>query len=72
MNTPNIPQMIRQAIAQKGIPDKEFAEICGITPATLSRYLNGHRHPSGRILERMWPHIHPPETQVQEGGQGVS
>ncbi len=45
-------QRLRTVIDSLNVPDKVFAEAGGITPPTLSGYLNTHREPTRETLTK--------------------
>ena len=44
---------IRKALEMRHMKQKELAQDIGITETTLSRYINGTRHPDSEIIVRI-------------------
>ena len=44
---------MRRILEKKGLTQKELANMCGITPASVSRYCSGERTPRADTLARL-------------------
>lgn len=44
---------LREAIGWSGMTQRQLADACGVTEATVSRYVNGRRLPDVPMLRRM-------------------
>jgi HTH-type transcriptional regulator/antitoxin HigA len=52
---PSLPEVIREEMAERGLSQKELAELLGVSPPRISEYMNGKSEPTlkvARLLHR--------------------
>jgi HTH-type transcriptional regulator/antitoxin HigA len=46
---PTLPEVIREEMADRGISQKELAELLGVSPPRISEYMNGKSEPTLKV-----------------------
>jgi len=46
---PKLPEIIRYEMAERGITQKELAELLGVSPSRISEYMNGKAEPTLKV-----------------------
>lgn len=64
--TKNISKNIKQLIEQEGITQKELSNKIGISPSTLSDYLNLRSNPSHGVIQRLADYFMVPKSDIDE------
>ena len=52
---PTLPEVIREEMTERGLSQKELAELLGVSPPRISEYMNGKSEPTlkvARLLHR--------------------
>jgi len=52
------------AMLERGITQKELAEMIGRTPSTISQITNGHRKPWPKLRREIAEALHIPENEL--------
>jgi transcriptional regulator with XRE-family HTH domain len=50
--------ILKELLEQRGLPQKEFAQILGFTPSALSNYIHNTREPDYDTLVRISDYFH--------------
>jgi len=50
---PTLAEVIRDEMAERGISQKELAELLGVSPPRISEYLNGKSEPTLKVARLM-------------------
>lgn len=64
MNT----ELVRYTLRKKAMTQKDLARAVGCTPAAISRYLNGFREPSRKIVEKIAEALGVEISEVEDTG----
>ena len=46
---PTLPEIIKDEMAERGITQKELAELLGVSPSRISEYINGKAEPTLKV-----------------------
>ena len=46
---PTLPEIIRYEMAERGISQKQLAEMLGVSPSRISEYMNGKAEPTLKV-----------------------
>ncbi len=55
-----IGPIIKKKLKEKHLSEKEFAQLCNVTPITMTRYINGDRVPNYHVVRKMAYHLNMP------------
>ena len=50
---PTLPEIIKDEMAERGISQKELAELLGVSPSRISEYLTGKAEPTLKVARLM-------------------
>jgi len=53
METPNIPQLVKNLRVRMGLTQEQFANELGVTFSTINQWENGHRKPMPFLVKRL-------------------
>jgi HTH-type transcriptional regulator / antitoxin HigA len=51
---PSLPEVIKDEMAERGISQKELAELLGVSPPRISEYMNGKSKPTLKVARLMY------------------
>lgn len=51
---PTLPEIIKDEMAERGISQKELAELLGVSPPRISEYMNGKTEPTLKVAKLMY------------------
>ena len=49
VDMPTLPEIIRDEMAERGITQKELAELLGVSPSRISEYMTGKAEPTLKV-----------------------
>ena len=50
---PTLPEIIKDEMAERGISQKELAELLGVSPSRISEYMTGKAEPTLKVARLM-------------------
>ena len=51
---PTLPEVIREEMTERGMSQKELAELLGVSPPRISEYMNGKSEPTLKVARLLY------------------